>query len=50
MSDYQFCPYCAETYAELGRVQTCQSCGRTVWHNSAPCAAQWSCARDDCCL
>ena len=38
MSDYQFCPYCTGTYAELGHVQTCQSCGRTVWHNSSPCA------------
>ena len=39
MSDYEFCPYCAEPYGERSRVQTCQSCGQTVWHNSAPCAA-----------
>ena len=38
MSDYRFCPYCAEGYGQRGLVQTCQSCGQTVWHNSAPCA------------
>ena len=38
MSDYQFCPYCAERYRERGQEQTCRSCGQTIWHNSAPCA------------
>ena len=38
MFDYQFCPYCAEPYRERGQAQTCQSCDRTVWHNSSPCA------------
>jgi 8-oxo-dGTP diphosphatase len=38
MSDYEFCPYCAEPYGERSRVQTCQTCHRTVWHNSSPCA------------
>ena len=38
MFDYQFCPYCAEPYRERGPAQTCQTCHRTVWHNSAPCA------------
>lgn len=39
MPDFRFCPYCAERYGDCGQAQTCRSCGRTVWHNSAPCAA-----------